>query len=61
MDKKDRRINQIELTEEAYALQKITTQVAIEFMNGAIKGIEKQDLDTFVEVMRKLKNNLESE
>lgn len=61
MDKKDRRINQIELTEEAYALQKITTQVAIEFMNGAIKGIEKRDLDTFVEVMRKLKNNLENE
>lgn len=61
MDKKDRRINQIELTEEAYALQKITTQVAIEFMNGAVKGIEKRDLDTFVEVMRKLKNNLESE
>lgn len=61
MDKKDRRINQIELTKEAYALQKITTQVAIEFMNGAIKGIEKRDLDTFVEVMRKLKNNLENE
>lgn len=61
MDKKDRRINQIELTKEAYALQKITTQVAIEFMNGAIKGIDNQDLDTFVEVMRKLKNNLENE
>lgn len=61
MDKKDRRINQIELTKEAYALQKITTQVAIEFMNGAVKGIDNQDLDTFVEVMRKLKNNLESE
>lgn len=61
MDKKDRRINQIELTEEAYALQKITTQVAIEFMNGAVKGIDNQDLDTFVEVMRKLKNNLENE
>lgn len=61
MDKKDRRINQIELTEEAYALQKITTQVAIEFMNGAVKGIDNQDLDTFVEVMRKLKNNLEYE
>lgn len=61
MDKKDRRINQIELTKEAYALQKITTQVAIEFMNGAVKGIDNQDLDTFVEVMRKLKNNLENE
>lgn len=61
MDKKDRRINQIELTEEADALKKTTTQVAIEFMNGAIKGIKKQDLDTFVDVMRQLKNNLESE
>jgi len=61
MDKKDRRINQIELTEEADALKKTTTQVAIEFMNGAIKGIKEQDLDTFVDVMRQLKNNLESE
>lgn len=61
MDKKDRRINQIELTEEADALKKTTTQVAIEFMNGAIKGIKEQDLDTFVDVMRHLKNNLESE
>lgn len=61
MDKKDRRINQIELTEGADALKKTTTQVAIEFMNGAIKGIKEQDLDTFVDVMRQLKNNLESE
>jgi len=61
MDKKDRRINQIELTEEADALKKTTTHVAIEFMNGAIKGIKEQDLDTFVDVMRQLKNNLESE
>ena len=61
VDKNDRRINQIELTEEAIALEKITTKVAIDFMNDAVKGIDSQDLDSFVNVMRQLKNNLEGE
>lgn len=59
MDQKDRRINKIELTEEAFALEKTTTKVAIDFMNDAIKGIDNKDLDCFVNVMRQLKNNLE--
>jgi len=61
VDKNDRRINKIELTDEAFALEKITTKVAIDFMNGAVKGIDSQDLDTFVDVMRRLKNNLEAD
>ena len=61
VDKNDRRINQIELTEEAIALEKITTKVAVDFMNDAVKGIDSQDLDSFVNVMRQLKNNLEGE
>lgn len=61
VDKNDRRINKIELTEDAFALEKITTEVAISFMNGAVKGIDNQDLDTFVNVMRRLKDNLEGE
>lgn len=61
VDKKDRRINKIELTEEASALEKKTTEVAINFMNDVIKGIDNQELDLFVNVMRKLKNNLEGE
>ena len=61
VDKHDRRINKIELTDEAFALEKITTEVAINFMNDAVKGIDNKDLDTFVNVMRLLKNNLEGE
>lgn len=61
MDKKDRRINKIELTEDAIAMEKVATEVAIAFMNEAIKGIDNKDLDSFVNVMRQIKNNLEGE
>lgn len=60
VDKKDRRINKIELTHEGLALEKITTEVAINFMNDTVKDIDNQDLDKFVEVMRKLKDNLDN-
>ena len=59
VDKKDRRINKIELTDEAMALEKLTTEVAISFMNDVVKGIDKQELDSFVSVMQRMKNNLE--
>ena len=59
VDKKDRRINRIELTKEGEALEKNTTEVAIKFMNDTIAGIDNQDRNTFVDVMRKLKGNLE--
>ena len=59
VDKKDRRINKIVMTDEAFALEKITTEVAVNFMNDVVKGIDKQELDGFVKVMRQLKNNLE--
>ncbi len=58
VDKNDRRINKIELTDEAFALEKITTDVAINFMNDVVNDIDDEDLDTFVRVMRQLKNNL---
>ena len=61
VDKNDRRINKIELTKEGRDLEKIATEVAIKFMNDTIQDIDKQDLDTFVKVMRQMKNNLERE
>ena len=61
VDTKDRRINKIELTDEALSLEKVTTEVAINFMNDTIKGIDNKDLDNFVNVMRQIKNNLEGE
>ena len=60
MDQKDRRINKIELTDEAVSLEKVTTEVAINFMNDTIKGIDNKDLDCFVNVMRQIKDNLEN-
>ncbi len=60
VDQKDRRINKIELTKEGLALEKITTEVAINFMNDTVKDIDGQDLDKLVEVMRKLKDNLDN-
>lgn len=59
MDKKDRRINIIELTDEAYALEEKVTKVAIDFMNDAIRDIDDKDLDSFVNIMKQIKNNLE--
>ena len=59
VDKNDRRINKIELTNEGMALEKITTKVAIDFMNDAVKDIDEKELDSFVNVMHKLKDNLE--
>ena len=61
MDQKDRRVNKIELTEKALALEEKVTKIAIDFMNDAIKGIDTQDLGNFVNVMRQIKDNLEGE
>lgn len=60
VDTKDRRINKIELTKEGLALEEITTQVAINFMNDTVKDIDTQDLDKFVDVMHKLNDNLDN-
>lgn len=60
VDQKDRRINKIELTKEGLALEKITTEVAINFMNDTVKDIDNQDLDRFAAVMRRLKDNLDN-
>lgn len=61
VDKNDRRINIIELTEEGRNLEKLATDVAIKFMNDVVQGIDKQDLDSYMKVMRQMKNNLERE
>ena len=60
VDKKDRRINKIELTADGLALEKITTKVAIDFMNDTVKDMDSKDLDKLVEMMRKLKYNLDN-
>ena len=60
IDKNDRRINKIELTEQGLALKNEATELAIKFMNDTIKGISEKDLDNFVKVLQQIINNLES-
>ena len=60
VDKNDRRINKIELTKDGHDLKLTATEIAIKFMNDAVKGIDDSDLDKFVKVMLQMKNNLEA-
>lgn len=59
VDKVDRRINKVALTQEGVDMELATTEVAIDFMNDVVKGIDENDLKTFVKVSLQMKENLE--
>lgn len=59
VNKIDRRINKIELTQEGAALEAASTEVAINFMNDVVKGIDQEDLKTFVRVILQMRDNME--
>ena len=56
--KEDRRVNKIMLTEEGMALKDSTKQLAIDTMNKALDGISEDDLNTFVDVLKKVCANI---
>ena len=56
--KADRRVNNIMLTEEGMALKDSTKQLAIDTMNKALDGISEDDLNTFVDVLKKVCANI---
>lgn len=56
--KEDRRVNNIVVTKEGMALKDSTKQLAIDTMNKAVAGIEEQDLQTFVTVLKKVYTNI---
>ena len=56
--KEDRRVNNIMLTEEGMALKDSTKQLAIDTMNKALDGISEDDLNTFVDVLKKVCANI---
>ena len=56
--KEDRRVNNIMLTEEGMALKDSTKQLAIATMEQTLKGIPKQDVLTFVDVLKKICANI---
>ena len=56
--KEDRRVNNIVVTKEGMALKDSTKQLAIDTMNKAVAGIDEQDLQTFVSVLKKVCTNI---
>ena len=56
--KDDRRVNNIEVTQEGMALKDSTKQLAIDTMNKALEGIPEADLQTFVSVLKKVCANI---
>ena len=56
--KDDRRVNNIVVTPEGMALKDSTKQLAIETMNKAVAGVSEEDLNTFVNVLKKVCGNI---
>lgn len=60
IDKNDRRVNNVVVTEVGLQLKDSTKQLAINSMNDILKGISEQDLNTFVAVIQKICSNITS-
>ena len=56
--KEDRRVNNIVVTKEGMALKDSTKQLAIDTMNKALDGIPEDDVQTFVNVLKKVCSNI---
>ena len=61
INKKDRRVNDITVTEEGMKLKGRTTEVAIGMMRNVLKDIKEEDLIAFDKVMNQIKGNIESQ
>lgn len=57
-DDKDKRINKIFLTKQAFRLQEETMQLAEETLNEALKGVPPDQIDVCKEVLQKVYENL---
>jgi DNA-binding MarR family transcriptional regulator len=58
VSQEDRRVNNIVVTPEGMALKDSTKQLAIDTMNKALAGIPEEDVQTCVEVMKKVCANI---
>lgn len=58
-DKNDRRAHAVSLTDEARALLKTVEPVTLDRAERLIEGIPQEDLDAFVSVLARLKENAE--
>ena len=61
VNKKDRRVNNIVVSEEGMKLKAKTTEVAIGMMRNVLKDIKEEDLVAFDKVMNQIKGNIDSQ
>lgn len=59
IDKKDRRVNNIILTEEGLKMKDATKEIAIKAMEGMLAGVSESDLQIFVKVLKKVCSNID--
>ena len=59
VNKKDRRVNDIIVTEEGKKLKTKTTEVAIKMMRNVLDNIKEEDLMAFDKVMMQIKDNID--
>lgn len=59
VNKLDRRVNNIIVSEEGRKLKAKTTEVAINMMRNVLKDIDDEDLISFDKVMNQIKDNID--
>ena len=59
VNKKDRRVNNIVVSEEGMKLKAKTTEVAIGMMRNVLKNIKEEDLMALDKVMNQIKENID--
>ena len=59
VNKTDRRVNNIVVSEEGMKLKAITTEVAIGMMRNVLKNIKEEDLMALDKVMNQIKENID--
>ena len=59
VNKTDRRVNNIVVSEEGMKLKIRTTEVAINMMRNVLKDIKEEDLIAFDKVMNQIKDNID--
>ena len=59
VNKTDRRVNNIVVSEEGMKLKTRTTEVAIGMMRNVLNNIKEEDLIAFDKVMNQIKDNID--
>lgn len=59
VDRGDRRVNNIVVTEKGILMRDSTKEIAINAMNDILSGVSEEDLNTFISVLRKANETIQ--